>query len=278
MPDPSTPSNRWARRRGVIAGTCALLAAALAATPALAAPVDTVPETVPETVPVPTLADPPADAGSVEIITPQGEPLTSGGSTTLYSLKLPDGAACPGDTASGNWLIQSFLIPFQDDAGAIKYGVAGPEGTQFALYSFDTKPYAHQPTQVSASPDDPGVIPLLPGLTFAVFEPGYVPPGTYKIGVACTFFRQTALYWDTEIVIEANPDDEPSQLTWRVPSAEPFQPSDGSSRNWFLIAGIAAALIAAAVLLWQSRSGSQRTPSDTPPSPRQPDSSSKDSR
>ena len=268
---PSAPRSPSARRiaLGLIGGL--LIAAAAPVT--VWASSGTPAETVPETVPPPTLADPPADAGSVEIITPQGEPLTSGGSTTLYSLDLPEGAACPGDSASGNWLVQGFLIPVQDDPGAIKYGVVGPEGTQFPLFAFDTRPYAHQTTQVSSSPDDPGIIPALPGLTFSVFEPGYVPAGTYKIGVACTFFRQTAYYWDTEIVIESNPDDSPAQLTWRVPTAEPFQPADdGSSRNVFLIVGIAIALTVAAILLWQSRSGSNRsgtrrssTSNDAPP-------------
>jgi hypothetical protein len=174
--------------------------------------------------------------------------------------------------------VQSFLIPVGDDPGAIEYGVAGPEGTQFPLFAFDTKPFSHQPTRVSSSPDDPGVIPTLPGMTFAVFEPGYIPPGTYRIGVACTFFRQTFQYWDTEIVIEADAADEPAQLTWRAPGASPFEPpSDGSTRRLLILAGIAAALSAAAVLLWQSRreAVAQRG-NDTKHSPSDP--LSKDSR
>jgi len=253
-----------------------------------ASPSDTesVPETIADTVPVPTLGEPPVDLGSVEIITPQGEPLSSGGSSTLYSLRLPDDAACPGDSASGNWLVQSFLIPVGDDPGAIKYGVVGPEDTQFPLFAFDTRPYVHQVTQVSSSTEAPGVISLLPALTFSVFEPGYIPPGTYRIGVACTFFRATARYWDTEIVIEAQPDDTPAQLTWRAPEAAPFVPaSDGpTGRNLLLIGGIIAALVAAVVLLWQSRSdssqptsrrlskgvGSAATSPDSPPDSKDP--------
>ncbi len=229
---------------------------------------EAVPETVPETVPVPTLADPPVDEGSAEIITPQGEPMTSGGSTTLFSLRLPDQASCPGDSASGNWLVQSFLIPAGDDPGAIRYGVAGPEGSQFPLYAFDSRPYAHQNTRVSSSPDAPGVIPQSPAFNLAVFAPGDVPAGSYTIGIACTYFRQTARYWDTEIVIEANADDRPAQLTWRVPDAAPFEPpSDGSTTRNLTIAGIAVALAAAAVLLWQSRTASPSiSPSSSPSS------------
>ena len=250
-----------------------------------AAPVDTVAGTDSESETVPTLADPPVDAGAVEIITPQGEPLSSGGSSTLYSLRLPDGAACPGDSASGNWLVQSFLIPEGDDPGAIEYGVIGPKGTQFALFAFDTRPFVHQLTQVSSNAGDPGVIPLLPALTFSVFEPGYIPAGNYRIGIACTYYRATARYWDTEIVIEAQPDDVPAQLTWRAPGAAPFDPpSDGSTRRKLMIAGIVAALMAAAVLLWQSRGGSSskeskdsQRPSATSPH-RDTVSASKDSR
>ena len=225
-------------------------------------------ETVPspqQTVPVPTLADPPVDEGEAKIVTPQGESITSGGSATLFTLQLPERAACPGDSASKNWFFQSFLIPAADDPGAIKYGVVGPEGTQFPLFAFDTRPLAHQLTQVSSTPDGPGVIPGLPGMNFAVFEPGYVSPGRYKIGIACTFWRQTARYWDTEIIFERTADDVPAELTWRLPDAAPFEPpSDRSTSRTLLIGGIVAALGAAMVLLCQSRTPSSPDGNDAP--------------
>jgi hypothetical protein len=198
------------------------------------------------TVPVPQLEGEPVDEGSVVVVTPDGVPMDNGGSATPFSLLLPEGAACPGDSASKNWYVQSFLIPVDDDPGTIEYGVIGPEGDQFPLYAFDTRPYAHQLTRVSSSPDDPGVIPLLPELTFSVFPPEYIPAGEYRIGIACTFFRQTARYWDTEIVIARDPTDEPAQITWRLPAAEPYvAPSE--SRPWLVVVLIGVGLAALGV-------------------------------
>ena len=69
----------------------------------------------------------------------------------------------------------------------------------------------------------------------------------------------------TPNVIEANADDWPAQLTWRVPDAAPYEPpSDGSTTRNLTIVGIAVALAAAAVLLFQSRTASPSTsPSST---------------
>jgi hypothetical protein len=40
-----------------------------------------------------------------------GTALTSGGSTTQFTLGLPAGAACTGDTATGGYHIYSYLVP-----------------------------------------------------------------------------------------------------------------------------------------------------------------------
>ncbi len=200
----------------------------------------------------------PVDEGSVVVTDPNGLAISGGASATLYSLDLPDGASCPGDSASQNWYVQGFLIPAADDPGAIEYGVIGPEGSQFPLFAFDTKPYAHQLTQVSSVVGGPGVIPAVPPLTFGVFEPGYIPPGAYRIGIACTFYRQTARYWDTEIVIEADPADTPAGLRFTVTDAPDGAPRLGGGRGWstwFVLAGAlgAAALLVAVVGARRSR-------------------------
>ena len=49
------------------------------------------------------------------------ETVARGGSATEFSLALPDGAACPGDSATGNWRVQSFLVPAADDPGTFTY-------------------------------------------------------------------------------------------------------------------------------------------------------------
>jgi hypothetical protein len=249
------PAGRRATR---LARPVLVSAIALAALCAGAVPVSASPD-------VPPLPDGvgPRDAGSVVVTDPQQRPLSEGASATLFSLDLPDGAACPGDTANDDWRVQGFMIPVDDDPATIRYGVIGPEGEQFPLFAFDTRPFAHQFTEVAAAPGEPGVIPALPALTFGVFTPGDVPPGTYRIGVACTFFRQTADYWDTEIVIELDPSDELAGFRWSVPNAPDgaidATDTGGGVSGWLLLAaglgGAAALLALAGVVAGRRRAG-----------------------
>lgn len=243
---------RWAAF--ALASTAALSGVALLTTPASAG-----------SAPEPPVIGEATDEGDVVIATSSGDPATNGGSTTPFRLLLPDGAACPGDSASGNWLVQTFLIPAGDDPGTIEYGFSGPEGTQFPLYALDTTAVAHQVTQLATTPDGEGLINALPEFSFGVFPPGYVPPGDYTIGVACEYYRTTARYWDAPIVIEANPDDQPAQLTWRLPDTDAFEPDDGGSSPqwWVVVAGVFVAGVAAVAFF-------RRRPPISPISPTPP--------
>lgn len=266
MPDLDRPSMAELRS---FAGSAArlLLVGAAAATSVLALPTTSV---MAGTEPERPSIEEATDEGAVVIATSEGEPASNGGSATPFRVILPEGAACPGDTASNNWLVQTFLIPAGDDPGTVEYGVIGPEGTQFPLYAIDTRPVAHQVTRIATVPDGEGVINALPDLSFAVFPPEYIPPGEYTIGVACTFFRQTARYWDAPIVIEADPDDEPARLSWRLPDAAPFESptDDDSGTGWWLWGGGAAVVIAAAVLIIRRRRAPRSPSIGARPEPR----------
>ena len=177
--------------------------------------------------------------------------LTHGQSATQFSLRLPPGAACPGDSANDQWRVQSFMIPAADSPGNLGYNVAGPDGQgQFALYAVNTSPVVDSLTNQNTGPGAPGVIPAIPPLSFAAFPPDVLPSGTYRIGIACTLSRKTANYWDTEIVITSSPSDRPSQFVWRLPNVPESvnQPSNGSSR-WLLPVGIGV-LAVVAVAAW----------------------------
>jgi hypothetical protein len=175
--------------------------------------------------------------------------LTHGQSATQFSLRLPSGAACPGDSANDQWRVQSFMIPAADNPANLGYNVAGPDGKgQFALYAVNTSPLVDSLTNQNTSPGEPGVIPAIPPLSFAAFPPGVLPAGTYRIGIACTLSRKTANYWDTEIVITSSPSDKPSQFVWRLPN-EPDSvnhPAKGSTRLLPVgIGGLAGVAVAA---------------------------------
>ena len=173
--------------------------------------------------------------------------LTHGQSATQFSLRLPSGAACPGDSANDQWRVQSFMIPSAVSPANLGYNVAGPDGQgQFALYAVSTTPLVDSLTNQNTSPGQPGVIPAIPPLSFAAFPPGVLPAGTYRIGIACTLSRKTANYWDTEVVITSSPGDKPSQFVWRLPNVpESVNQSSHGSSSWVLPIGIGALAVVA---------------------------------
>ncbi len=176
--------------------------------------------------------------------------ITHGQSATQFSLRLPQGAACPGDSANDQWRFQSFMVPASDTPDTLHYNVAGPDGSgQYALFQVSTSPLVDVLTNQNAGPGEPGVIPALPPLSFAAFPPGVLPAGTYRIGVACTLSRQTADYWDTEIVTTSSPSDKPSQFVWRLATAPAsVNDSHAGSSGWLLPVGLA--VLGAAALAW----------------------------
>jgi len=175
--------------------------------------------------------DAPVDAGDVIVIDGADRQLEvgRGGSAALFSLRMPDASTCPGDSLHDQWRVQSFMVPVDVDVTTLQYGVIGPEGEQqYALYDERTKPFVNELTRANEVAGQPGFIGDIPVFSFGLFPPGTVAPGTYRIGLACTLSRETAKYWDAEIVIEAAADDQPAGLTWSVvggPDVESSGPS-----------------------------------------------------
>ena len=175
--------------------------------------------------------DAPVDAGDVTVIDGADRQLEvgRGGSAALFSLRLPESSTCPGDSLHDQWRVQSFMVPVDVDVTQLQYGVIGPEGEQqYALYDERTKPFVNELTRANEVAGQPGFIGDIPVFSFGLFPPGTVAPGTYRIGLACTLLRETAKYWDAEIVIEAAADDQPAGLTWSVvggPDVESSGPS-----------------------------------------------------
>lgn len=199
--------------------------------------------------------------------------LTSGGSATSYSLRLPDGAACPGDSANENYRVQSFIVPATDDPATLTYESQKPAGEgRWALYDVNTTPFAQVLTEVATVPGEPGRITPLPQLSFAVFDPGMFPDGRYRIGVACTEWSETKRYWDTEIDIVADPADAPAQLRWAVVGTTSPDGSAGTS----LLVGltVVGVAVAVAVVVLRRRfspvSSTSSTSSADRPTPSQP--------
>ncbi|MBU6316659.1 MAG: hypothetical protein KGR47_09150 [Acidobacteria bacterium] len=148
----------------------------------------------------------------------RGVQLSKGGSTTEFSLALPDDASCPGDSRNDNWRVQTFIVPTDVDPGSVEYGPNGPTGKhQWALYDTVTSPVIEGLLVPNDQPGSPGGVDAFPPMSFEVFPVGEIPPGKYRVGAACTWFGATGSYWDVEMVFSSDPVDRPSQLAWRVP-------------------------------------------------------------
>lgn len=195
------------------------------------------------------------DGGDAVVVQPNAalRELEGGGSATPYSLRLPDGASCPGDTRNDQWAFQTFMVPVDADPSTLEYSVAGPTGPyQYALYQEGTQPLTDAILVPNTEPGLPGRIPPIPPLTFSIFPPGEVE-GTYRIGVACTFLRDAAIYWDATIVVEADADDEPGQFTWRTEGAPVAQSPGESSSPPLAAAAVGAGVLAVAVVALRRR-------------------------
>lgn len=170
--------------------------------------------------------------------------IEAGGSSTTFSLHLPSGASCPGDSTDGNYRVESFIVPTSYDPGALKYYGSEPigDGTH-PLYQISSNPYEGEKTARATNRGGPGPIVNIPPFNFAVFPPGMLKPGHYYVGLACTLFNVTKRYWSTTIEITSASADQPAQLHWR---ALAYKPNKSGSPVGTL--ATAALVIAAAVI------------------------------
>ena len=163
-----------------------------------------------------------------------GQPITSGGSATAFALTPPSGAACTGDSATGNFRVQSYMVPSSVNPATLTFGAQGPipGGTganlRQPLFSSAGSPVLNRTTAVEATPGSGGLLTGLPAISFAVFGangPTIVPAGTYNLGWACTVGAASATqldrYWNVQLTFAVTPNDSPSGITWTLASAPP---------------------------------------------------------
>jgi hypothetical protein len=200
----------------------------------------------------PGQAQSPGDGEAVVVSAEDGSPITGGGGDTTFSLALPDGAACPGDSEEGEYRVQSFLVPASVDPGGLQYKGLRPQTEGgWALYEVDTTTYMNRPTAKATEPGGEGTIINIPAFSFAVFDPGMIPLGRARIGIACSLYSETERYWATEVEIVAD-DGDPAGIAWTVidPPTDAAQGDDSSSA---IPVAIAVAVGTGAVILGRRR-------------------------
>lgn len=239
------------RRRSLALVAAAVVVAAAAVSPSVGAGFASSSEN-------PVSVGPAVDAGDLVLVDAGGTPLRSGNSETAFSLKLPEDATCPGDTAHDQWRWWAFVVPADVAVDDIKYFVLGPDmPNSKALYTSDGKYGADQFLLPNASAGEPGRFPSMPFFTYRNFPKGLLPGGSYRMMVTCTYFRETAKYWDTGFEItESDSDGGPAGFTW-IAAAAPEGAVDAPTQppfNWRPLLGALLAAAAAGVgfVLWRS--------------------------
>jgi hypothetical protein len=171
-------------------------------------------------------------AGQAEVVTPSdapnpNQPLAAGGSATTFSLRLPLGAACTGDSALGGFRVQSYIVPASVDPAALTFDTSGPVptglGASFKQPLFDAagNGYVSAQTANATVEGGPGPVVNVPGFRLGppdVFVPGDIPAGTYNVGIACTKGGASATqldkFWNTQLAVVTAAADVPAGVTW----------------------------------------------------------------
>jgi hypothetical protein len=153
------------------------------------------------------------NAGTLSLIDPTSKlDITTGGATTAFEIKPPTGAACPGDTASGGYKVNSYLVPLTIDPATLAFNNTGPTsatpGFVQALYTaagsaFTNKATAPTTAIINAAFVEP--------FSFGVFQaaataptPVIIPDGAYNVGIACTLTGLPEKYWNVVIDFKAS--------------------------------------------------------------------------
>jgi hypothetical protein len=143
-------------------------------------------------------------------------PVTSGGSSTAWTLKLPSGAACSGDSATHAYHVYSYIVPASVDPGTLTFNASsGPSTGNPLVDSTGTAYLAANTAQTT------GQIIQIPTFNFNLFattDQGgtklVLPPGDYKAGLACaTTLGQGDKYWSNLFTFTANSSD-PNGEVW----------------------------------------------------------------
>jgi len=200
-------------------------------------------------------SDAASDAGQVVVVsaTDLRNPIESGEHTTTFTIRVPDGAECPGDSMNDDWRLQTFFVPSSDDPAELTYYVTGPAGPEddrrVSLYTADGRPYVDELLPANDRPGLPAEIPTFPPMSFKRLPVDYLPTGSYLLGVACTDRAgRTQRYWDTSVDVLSGP----GIMQWRVTAAQPNSPGS-STRLWsvpvLVVAGVLLLLVA--IVLWR---------------------------
>jgi hypothetical protein len=166
-------------------------------------------------------ASPPPN-GAATITNPNtNAPLTSGGSTTVFTVDLPAQAACSKDTAANGYHVFSYLVTQATDPYTVTFG-SGTPSAGYGLIdgngyygSANTAPTTGQIINIPA--DFEWADELNAGATATTLDGG--SSATWETGIACANPAGTLTdYWNTSVTFTKSTTD-PNKFVWSVPTA-----------------------------------------------------------
>lgn len=143
--------------------------------------------------------------------------ITTGGSGA-FTMALPAGAACQGGGPAGyRW--ETFVASAAVDPGSLTWNI-GPNpvagSVVSSLYNVDGEQVA---TKFPAT-NPLGLISGIPQISLPNLQTT-LTPGTYRIGVACTFAGATQDFWSSTLTVTANATDTPLGIAWTASASAP---------------------------------------------------------
>jgi hypothetical protein len=182
------------------------------------------------------------------------KPLDGGGSATPFGVALPAGAACPGDTAHGQFRVYSFLVPQGVPLTSVSYEGALP--ARWYGFIADGGYFG----AVNTAERTGEIVGLPPAFTFSRLTPQELFTGgsggrTWEGGIACVNSRGVVTdAWSSQFRFIRDGAD-PGGFRWAVQNATPVVPPSGNPWQWIGTALLVVALLSAlGVLLLQRRS------------------------
>lgn len=165
--------------------------------------------------------------GESTVTTPSGAALSSGNSLTKFTLDLPTGAECSGDTANSQppYLVQSYLISADvDPSTELSFDSNGPvvPAGSFGSSLVDTggEFYVSELTAPATPPSVTGPVINIPTFTYEFFPAGYIPAGAYNVGIACSVAGAVDKYWNVQkTFVTDTTNGGPAQVSWSVGAA-----------------------------------------------------------
>jgi hypothetical protein len=147
-------------------------------------------------------------------------PSAGGGSATEFGVALPQGSACPGDTAHDGYLVYSYLVPKGVSPASVNFRKGHPD-RYYGFIAFGAYYGAINTVQ------NTGELPPLPyQFSISRWTPSELfsrgsRVANWQGGIACaTSGGVVTNYWSAEFVFHASTAD-PGGYTWRVVQTPP---------------------------------------------------------